>query len=122
MDLKNNLKLIIKIDYNKNKKTINNGKNGKKIKKRNQIKFNKELKKSMLKTINYGKILILQNKPIGNKKITLIGYNGQLKSKPEKLTIYKKKKEINNINKKIKKEKNKKTCKNISDKFNSVII
>jgi hypothetical protein len=35
MGLKNNLILIIKIDYNKNKKTIKNGKNGKKIKKRN---------------------------------------------------------------------------------------
>jgi V8-like Glu-specific endopeptidase len=76
----------------------------------------------MLKTINYGKILILQNKPIGNKKITLIGYNGKLKSKQEKLTMYKNKNEINNINKKIKKDKNNKICKNISDKFNSVII
>lgn len=61
----------------KKKRTLRNGKNGNKTKKRNLTTFKTKLKKSIKKMISFGINSISKKKPIGNKNIMLTGFNGK---------------------------------------------
>lgn len=71
--------------------------------------------------INYGKISINLNKPIGNKSIMSIGFNGKWKLKIEKLMKLKEKKKDSCMKKNKNNSKKNKNYKNILAKFNFVI-
>ena len=104
------------------KKIIRSGKNGKMPRKRDSTKLSKKSTKFKPRTTNFGTNSTSPNKLTGNKSTTLIGSNGKWKSKAEKWINSREKRETSNTKKKIKKEKNKKSFKNTSEKSNSVTI
>ena len=73
----NNKNNHLRYNINKKKRSLKNGKNGNNLKRRDQMILNKRLKNLMNKMINFGLILMFKNRLIGNKNITLIGFNGK---------------------------------------------
>jgi len=71
------LRVTRKISLKKRKRIPNNGKNGKKRKRKESKLLKKKSRVLELKTIKFGKILTSKNKLIGNKSIMLIGLNGK---------------------------------------------
>ncbi len=121
MAWKRTLILIRRNTWKKRKRKTKNGSNGNKTKRKDSMKHNKKLRKSTSKLTNFGKNSLKPKKLIGNKNTTLIGSNGKWKSKAEKSTISKEKREELSTNKKTRNMKSKKNFKSTSVKFNSVI-
>jgi hypothetical protein len=105
----------------KKKSKIRSGKNGKKTKKKDLMRFKRKLKKFIKKMTKSGTILMPKSKVIGNKNIMLTLFSGKWKLKQEKSTISKERKEEKCIKKKIKKDKKNNNFKNILVKSNFAI-
>jgi hypothetical protein len=105
----------------KKKSKIRSGKNGKKTKKKDLMRFKRKLKKFIKKMTKSGTILMPKSKVIGNKNIMLTLFSGKWKLKQEKSTISKERKEEKCIKKKIKKDKKNNNFKNTLVKSNFAI-
>ena len=112
---------IKKNTWKKRKSTTRNGNNGRKPRRKDSMKPNKKSRNSINKLTNSGKTSVKTKKLTGNKSTTLIGSNGKWRSKAEKSTKFKEKREDLNTNKKIKNTKSKKNFKSTSEKSNSAI-
>lgn len=121
MAWKKTLTLIKKSTWKKRKNITRNGNNGRKPRRKDLMKHNKKSRNSINRLINSGMTSAKTKKLTGNKNTMLIGSNGKWRSKVEKLTTSKEKREDFNMNKKIKNMKNKKSFRSTSVKSNCAI-
>lgn len=109
-----------KISLKKKKKILNNGKNGRKLKRREFKSSNKKSRVLELKMIKFGRTLTNKKKLIGNKNITLIGLNGKWKLKAERSMKLKEKRRDKSTKRKKSNTNKKKSLKNTLEKLSYV--